>query len=107
MPKYTVEVTRTSSKSINFEVEADNREDAVSRAIEKACDTEFPSGEAEYEGVAVPLEPEDIHAIAAARIFGKSAENITPAERRVGKMSNHGKIYGLSGSALAAAIERD
>lgn len=46
-------------------------------------------------------ESDDIHAITAAQILGKSVSEVTPAERRDAKAVNFGIIYGISGYGLA------
>lgn len=46
-------------------------------------------------------EGDDIHAITAAQILGKSVSEVTPAERRDAKAVNFGIIYGISGYGLA------
>lgn len=46
-------------------------------------------------------EGDDIHAITAAQILGKSVSGVTPAERRDAKAVNFGIIYGISGYGLA------
>ncbi len=46
-------------------------------------------------------EDDDIHAITAAQILGKSVSEVTPAERRDAKAVNFGIIYGISGYGLA------
>lgn len=46
-------------------------------------------------------EGDDIHAITAAQILGKSMSEVTPAERRDAKAVNFGIIYGISGYGLA------
>lgn len=43
----------------------------------------------------------DIHAISAGRIFHKPVEEVTSAERSVGKTVNFGIIYGISAHGLA------
>lgn len=43
----------------------------------------------------------DIHAISASRIFRKPVEEVTSAERSVGKTVNFGIIYGISSHGLA------
>ncbi|NCB37393.1 MAG: DNA polymerase I [Erysipelotrichia bacterium] len=43
----------------------------------------------------------DIHAISASRIFKKPAEEVTSAERNVGKTVNFGILYGISAHGLA------
>jgi DNA polymerase I len=51
---------------------------------------------------------EDVHVLAAARLYGVSPEEVTPEMRRVGKMLNYGVVYGLTGYRLAleAGIDR-
>lgn len=46
-------------------------------------------------------EGDDIHAITAAQILGKSVSEVTPTERRDAKAVNFGIIYGISGYGLA------
>lgn len=46
-------------------------------------------------------EGDDIHAITAAQILGKSVSEVAPAERRDAKAVNFGIIYGISGYGLA------
>jgi len=43
----------------------------------------------------------DIHAISAGRIFNKAPEEVTSAERNVGKTVNFGILYGISAHGLA------
>ncbi|HNX75588.1 MAG TPA: DNA polymerase I [Candidatus Rifleibacterium sp.] len=43
----------------------------------------------------------DIHAISAGRIFKKAPEDVTAAERNVGKTVNFGIIYGISAHGLS------
>ena len=43
----------------------------------------------------------DIHAISAGRIFHKAPEEVTSAERNVGKTVNFGILYGISAHGLA------
>jgi DNA polymerase I len=51
---------------------------------------------------------EDVHALAAARLYGVPPEEVTAEMRRVGKMLNYGVVYGLTGYRLAleAGIDR-
>jgi len=51
---------------------------------------------------------EDVHVLAAARLYGVSPEEVTSEMRRVGKMLNYGVVYGLTGYRLAleAGIDR-
>jgi DNA polymerase-1 len=51
---------------------------------------------------------EDIHALAAARLYNVPPEEVTAEMRRVGKMLNYGVIYGMTGYRLAleAGIDR-
>ena len=51
---------------------------------------------------------EDIHALAAARLYNVAPEEVTPGMRRIGKMLNYGVIYGMTGYRLAleAGIDR-
>ncbi|HXG26087.1 MAG TPA: DNA polymerase I [Candidatus Binatia bacterium] len=51
---------------------------------------------------------EDIHRSTAARVLGKSPEEITPDERSIAKMVNFGLAYGMSdfGLATRAGISR-
>ena len=47
--KYKVEVTRISYSSQVFEVEADCEAEAQDAALDKACNTVFTEGDADYE----------------------------------------------------------
>jgi DNA polymerase I len=51
---------------------------------------------------------EDVHALAAARLYGVPPEEVTAEMRRVGKMLNYGVVYGMTGYRLAleAGIDR-
>jgi len=51
---------------------------------------------------------EDVHALAAARLYDVPPEGVTPEMRRVGKTLNYGVIYGMTGYRLAleAGIDR-
>src|SRR5215211_3467141 len=51
---------------------------------------------------------EDVHALAAARLYDVPTEEVTAEMRRVGKMLNYGVIYGMTGYRLAleAGIDR-
>ena len=51
---------------------------------------------------------EDIHALAAARLYNVPPVEVTAEMRRVGKMLNYGVIYGMTGYRLAleAGIDR-
>jgi DNA polymerase I len=51
---------------------------------------------------------EDVHTLAAARLYGVPPEGVTAEMRRVGKMLNYGVIYGMTGYRLAleAGIDR-
>ncbi len=53
-------------------------------------------------------EGEDVHTLAAARLYGVPPEEVTAEMRRVGKMLNYGVIYGMTGYRLAleAGIDR-
>ncbi len=44
---------------------------------------------------------EDVHAVAAARLYGVPPEDVTAEMRRVGKILNYGVIYGMTGYRLA------
>jgi hypothetical protein len=48
MPKFEVQVFRTSYSSRMIEVEAENEEEAKENALEKAGDYEFSEKDAEY-----------------------------------------------------------
>ena len=47
----------------------------------------------------------DIHASTAARLFGKSLEEVTPDERRKAKTANFGIIYGISPFGLRQRLD--
>ncbi|MBQ0115553.1 MAG: DNA polymerase I [Bacteroidales bacterium] len=47
---------------------------------------------------------EDIHAITAARIYGKTVDAVTPDERRKAKTANFGILYGISAFGLAERL---
>jgi DNA polymerase-1 len=51
---------------------------------------------------------EDVHALAAARLYDVPPEEVTAGMRRVGKMLNYGVIYGMTGYRLAleAGVDR-
>src|SRR5215207_4773301 len=51
---------------------------------------------------------EDVHSLAAARLYGVPPEEVNAEMRRVGKMLNYGVIYGMTGYRLAleAGIDR-
>jgi DNA polymerase-1 len=51
---------------------------------------------------------EDVHTLAAARLYGVPPEEVTAEMRRIGKMLNYGVIYGMTGYRLAleAGIDR-
>src|SRR5215207_4890643 len=51
---------------------------------------------------------EDVHALAASRLYGVPQEDVTAEMRRVGKMLNYGVVYGMTGYRLAleAGIDR-
>lgn len=46
----------------------------------------------------------DIHAMTAARIFGKAVGDVSDAERKIGKTVNFGIIYGISAHGLAIQL---
>lgn len=46
----------------------------------------------------------DIHAMTAARIFGKTVGEVSEAERKIGKTVNFGIIYGISAHGLASQL---
>ena len=48
---------------------------------------------------------QDIHAATAARIYGKTIEQITKDERRKAKTANFGIIYGISAFGLAQQLD--
>ena len=51
---------------------------------------------------------EDVHALAAARLYGVRPDEVTAEMRRVGKTLNYGVVYGMTGYRLAleAGIDR-
>ncbi|HKH37358.1 MAG TPA: DNA polymerase [Rubrobacter sp.] len=51
---------------------------------------------------------EDVHALAASRLYGVPPEEVTAEMRRIGKMLNYGVVYGMTGYRLAleAGIDR-
>ena len=51
---------------------------------------------------------EDVHALAAARLYSVPPEEVTAEMRRIGKMLNYGVVYGMTGYRLAleAGIDR-
>jgi DNA polymerase-1 len=51
---------------------------------------------------------EDVHTLAAARLYGVRPEEVTAEMRRLGKTLNYGVIYGMTGYRLAleAGIDR-
>src|SRR5919106_1973842 len=51
---------------------------------------------------------EDVHTLAAARLYGVPPEEVTAEMRRIGKMLNCGVVYGMTGYRLAleAGIDR-
>src|ERR671920_784208 len=51
---------------------------------------------------------EDVHALAAGRLYGVPPEEVTAEMRRIGKMLNYGVVYGMTGYRLAleAGIDR-
>ena len=51
------------------------------------------------------LNGEDIHAATAARLFGKSIDEVTPEERRRAKTANFGIIYGISAFGLSQRLD--
>lgn len=53
------------------------------------------------------LTGQDVHALTAALIFGKSVEHVTPEERAVGKIINFGIIYGMGAKKLKQTLESD
>lgn len=46
----------------------------------------------------------DVHASMAAKIFGKSIEDVTPDDRRVAKTANFGIMYGISSFGLSQRL---
>ena len=61
MPRYKVTIRRTSAKMLDFEVEADNEEEAHDRAMDDSCDEDFNLGrdgiDPEYDVVETTLLP--------------------------------------------------
>ncbi|MBN1151769.1 MAG: DNA polymerase I [Dehalococcoidia bacterium] len=51
------------------------------------------------------LNDEDIHTTTASRVFGVSAQDVTPEMRRAAKVVNFGVIYGMSDYGLEQATE--
>ena len=51
------------------------------------------------------LQGEDVHRATAARIYGKTLEDVLPEERRHAKVANFGIIYGISAFGLAQRME--
>ncbi len=47
----------------------------------------------------------DIHAATAAKLFGKSIEDVSPEERRRAKTANFGIIYGISAFGLSQRLD--
>jgi DNA polymerase-1 len=50
---------------------------------------------------------EDVHTLAAARLYDVPPEEVTAEMRRVGKMLNYGVIYGMTGYRLALEVGID
>jgi DNA polymerase-1 len=50
---------------------------------------------------------EDVHTLAAARLYSVPPEEVTAEMRRVGKMLNYGVIYGMTGYRLALEVGID
>ncbi|MBQ8651980.1 MAG: DNA polymerase I [Alistipes sp.] len=48
---------------------------------------------------------EDIHAVTAARLFGKTIQEVSSEERRRAKTANFGIIYGISAFGLSQRLE--
>ena len=49
-------------------------------------------------------EGQDIHAVTAAKIFGKKVEDVSADERRMAKTANFGIMYGISSFGLAQRL---
>lgn len=49
MAKYTIEITRISYSTEEFEVEAKNKQQAIDKAMDEACNTSFSEDDAEYK----------------------------------------------------------
>ena len=50
-------------------------------------------------------EGQDIHAVTAAKIFGKKVEDVSADERRMAKTANFGIMYGISSFGLAQRLK--
>ena len=50
-------------------------------------------------------KPVDLHAQKAMELFGVTADQVTPKQRRFAKMANHSAVYGMTGAQMEVAIQ--